>query len=294
MENGRAATLEPHDPLAREPYLAVAEIAGSAGAARILLAAPLSMEDIEGLGGLATTIEAAFDPASAALRARSQRRYRRLVLSEAPAALVLEAGAARALARGLAGLGLSRLPWTPSQRQWRERVAFLRAAEGEEWPDLSDAALAASVEDWLAPAIEGRRGLADITPADLDRALAGLLPASLARRIEAEAPTHFLAPTGSRLPIDYGAEGGPTVSVRLQELFGLGRHPSIAGGRVPLTLALLSPAHRPVQVTRDLPGFWSGSYAAVRSEMRGRYPKHPWPDDPRSAPPTTRAKRRGE
>ena len=145
---------------------------------------------------------------------------------------------------------------------------------------------------WLVPWIEGRRSLAEITERDLEGALAAILPRALRRRLDEEAPSHLAAPTGSRLAIDYGASGGPTVAVRVQELFGLDRHPRIAGGRVALTLELLSPAGRPVQVTRDLPGFWRGSYAAVRSEMRGRYPKHPWPDDPVAATPTTRAKPR--
>ena len=129
---------------------------------------------------------------------------------------------------------------------------------------------------------------------ELSNAVMNLLPWNLRRRLDAEAPTHFTAPTGSAVPIDYEAEQGPTVSIRVQELFGLAAHPSIAGGRVPLVIELLSPAHRPVQVTRDLPGFWRGSYADVKTEMRGRYPKHPWPDDPLTAPATRRAKRRGE
>jgi len=220
-------------------------------------------------------------------------RYRRLVLAERTAPLALDAEAAAMLAAGIARLGIARLPWTRAQDQLRERAAFLRAAEGEDWPDLSDAALAAGARDWLAPHLLGRRSLADIRADDLDGALATLLPWSLRRRLDAEAPTHFEAPTGSNFAIDYGAEGGPAVSVRVQELFGLARHPAIAGGTVALTLHLLSPAHRPVQVTRDLPGFWKGSYAAVRTEMKGRYPKHPWPEDPLAAAPTTRAKPRG-
>ena len=148
-------------------------------------------------------------------------------------------------------------------------------------------------ETWLAPLIEGRSGLAAITASDLDAALDTLLPWDLCRRLDAEAPTHFSAPTGSNLAVDYAAEAGPTISVRVQELFGLAAHPSLAGGRVPLVLELLSPAHRPIQVTRDLPGFWRGSWASVKSEMKGRYPRHPWPDDPAAAPPTTRAKPRG-
>jgi len=190
-------------------------------------------------------------------------------------------------------LGLDRLPWSKSLQQWRDRVMFLRRAEGDEWPDLSEATLAASLEDWFGPFLEFKTSVADIAPDELEAAVNELLPRALWRRLEAEAPTHFEAPTGSRVPIDYEAEAGPTISIRLQELFGLGAHPTIAGGRVPLVIELLSPAHRPVQVTRDLPGFWRGSYAAVRSEMRGRYPRHPWPDDPLAAVPTRRAKPRG-
>ena len=169
---------------------------------------------------------------------------------------------------------------------------FLRRAEGEEWPDLSDEALDATVEDWLAPHLVGKTGLAEIGTDDLSEALKALLPWPLQRRLDAEAPTHIEVPTGSRIPIDYGAEEGPALAVRVQELFGLDAHPALADGRVPLVLHLLSPAHRPIQITRDLPGFWRGSWAAVRADMRGRYPKHSWPEDPLSAPPTRRAKAR--
>jgi ATP-dependent helicase HrpB len=178
--------------------------------------------------------------------------------------------------------------------QLRGRVAFLRRAEGDEWPDVSDGALAQSAAEWLAPFLTDKTALAQIGADDLAAALDALLPWTLRKRLEAEAPTHFTAPTGSAVPIDYEAEQGPTVSIRVQELFGLAAHPTIAGGRVPLVIELLSPAHRPVQVTRDLPGFWRGSYADVKTEMRGRYPRHPWPDDPLSAPATRRAKPRGQ
>ncbi|NEV80353.1 ATP-dependent helicase HrpB, partial [Rhodopseudomonas sp. BR0C11] len=166
-------------------------------------------------------------------------------------------------------------------------------AEGDPWPDLSDAALAESRENWLVPALFDKTGLRDFSASDLSDALMNLLPWELRARLDREAPTHFEAPTGSKLPIDYEAEQGPTIAVRLQELFGLTTHPSVAGGAVPLVLELLSPAHRPVQVTRDLPGFWRGSYAGVRADLRGRYPRHPWPEDPASAPPTRRAKPKG-
>ena len=204
------------------------------------------------------------------------------------------ADSARLLAEGIAALGIGKLPWSKAQLQLRDRVQFLRRAEGEEWPDLSDAALAHTAADWLAPFLSGKTALAQIGADDLSAALDAVLPWALRKRLDAEAPTHFTAPTGSAVPIDYNAEQGPTVSIRVQELFGLANHPSIAGGRVPLVIELLSPAHRPVQVTRDLPGFWRGSYKDVKTDMRGRYPKHPWPDDPLHAPATRRAKRRGE
>jgi ATP-dependent helicase HrpB len=171
-------------------------------------------------------------------------------------------------------------------------VMFLRRAESAEWPDLSDEALSETVEDWLAPSLTGKTALAEIGADELAQALYALLPWPLRRRLEDEAPTHFEAPTGSRIPIDYGAAEGPVLAIRVQELFGLRHHPAIAGGRVPLVLHLLSPAQRPIQITKDLPGFWRGSWAAVRADMRGQYPKHPWPEDPLSAEPTRRAKPR--
>jgi ATP-dependent helicase HrpB len=172
-------------------------------------------------------------------------------------------------------------------------VQFLRRVEGAAWPDVSDAGLAATAEVWLAPLLVGKTSLAALAAAEFEQALHALLPHNLPRRLEIEAPAHFDAPSGSRVPIDYEAQEGPKLAIRVQELFGLSRHPAVARGRVPLLIELLSPAHRLVQVTRDLPQFWRGSYAAVRSEMRGRYPRHPWPDDPLSAAATRRAKPRG-
>src|SRR5581483_3100691 len=233
-----------------------------------------------------------FDPASASLRGRRSRRLGSMALSEQPFPVTADAATAQQLAAGIAKLGIARLPWTKALRQWRDRVMFLRTNEGGEWPDLSDAALSASAAEWLAPAFLDKTALAGLSEDELDGALRGLLPWALRRRLDAEAPTHFAAPTGSQVPIDYEAEGGPKISIRVQELFGLDRHPAVAGGKIPLLVELLSPAHRPVQTTRDLPGFWRGSYAAVRAEMRGRYPNHPWPDDPIAAAPTRRAKPR--
>jgi ATP-dependent helicase HrpB len=295
MANGRGAALEAHERLAREPYLAIAEVTGAAASARILAAAPLSSDEIEALVGedIEQRHEVSFDRGARALRARALRRYGALVLGERPLPVPATEEAARALAAGLVSLGLDALPWSKALAQWRERVMFLRGAEGDEWPDLSDAALAQTAEEWLAPHLVGKSGLNDIGPETLSEALRGLLPWSLQRRLDLEAPTHMEVPTGSQIPIDYGAEEGPVLAVRVQELFGMDRHPAIAAGRVPLILHLLSPAQRPIQITRDLPGFWRGSWAAVRADMRGQYPKHPWPEDPLTAPPTRRAKPRG-
>jgi ATP-dependent helicase HrpB len=296
LGNGRGGIVDAASPLAREPFLAVAELTGTAAASRIVLAAPITLEEIE--ARFANQIDdreaVSFDSASASLRARQTRRLGAPVLSDRPQPVVCSEETARQLAEGIARLGIDKLPWSKSLRQWRDRVMFLRRAEGDEWPDLSDGALAASVQDWLAPNLLSKTALAEIATDELDNSLRALLPWPLQSRLDAEAPTHFDAPSGSRVPIDYEAEGGPKLAIRVQELFGLAQHPSIAGGRVPLTIELLSPAHRPVQVTRDLPGFWRGSYAQVKAEMRGRYPRHPWPDDPLLAPATRRAKRRGE
>ncbi len=294
MANGRAAGFEAHDPLAREPYLAIGEIAGSAAAARILLAAPLSLNEIEALAAEAIVIEdeISFEPARGEVHARRQRRLGALLLSEQNLA-VDGPEAAQILAEGISASGLERLPWTKSLRQWRDRVAFLRRNEGQDWPDLSDEALRANAGTWLTPFIQGKTSLAEIATADLEAALKALLPFDLQRRLETEAPTHFETPAGSSIALDYAAESGPLLSVRVQELYGLATHPAIARGKVALTLELLSPAQRPIQITRDLPGFWRGSWAAVRSEMKGRYPRHLWPDDPVNALPTRRAKPRG-
>jgi ATP-dependent helicase HrpB len=294
MANGRAGAVEPQDSLSGEAFLAVGEIVGRAAAARILLAAPLTLEEIEEVAGasIETLDEIVFDRPSASLRARRRRRLGALILAEQNLPVPAGEASALALAAGLIGLGMERLPWSRSLRQWRDRVMFLRRASDSAWPDLSDEALAANGE-WLAPFLLGKTSLADVSEEDFAGALHALLPYGLTRRLEAEAPTHFLAPTGSAVPVDYEAEGGPAISLRVQELFGLAAHPALAGGRVPLTLHLLSPAHRPIQITRDLPGFWRGSWAGVKAEMRGRYPRHAWPDDPAAAQPTTRAKPRG-
>ncbi|WP_440635556.1 ATP-dependent helicase HrpB [Bradyrhizobium sp. PUT101] len=295
LANGRGASVEQTSSLARAPYIAIGEMTGTAASGRILLAAQITQDEIERhfAEHIETADEISFDRGAMALRARRRRALHAITLSEATLAVSPSEETARILADGLIAAGLDRLPWSKTAKQWRDRVMFLRKAEGDGWPDLSDAGLIARREDWLVPALYDKIALKDISAGDLSDALMALLPWDMRARLDREAPTHFEAPTGSALAIDYEAEQGPTIAVRLQELFGLNTHPSIAAGKVPLVLELLSPAQRPVQVTRDLPGFWRGSYAAVRSDLRGRYPRHPWPDDPANAVPTRRAKPRG-
>ena len=294
LMNGRGANVDRASPLAREPYLAVAELTGTAAQGRILSAAAITLDEIE--TRFASRIEArdevTFDAASGSLRGRRSRRLGAITLTEQPIQVEPNDDTANLLADKISGGGIDRLPWSKAIQQWRDRVMFLRRSEGDEWPDLSDTTLAQSAREWLPPLLAGKTSLDAIAPDQFAAALGELLPWPLKRRLDAEAPTHFAAPTGSQVAIDYEAEGGPKIAIRVQELFGLDRHPTIAGGKIPLLIELLSPAHRPVQTTRDLPGFWRGSYAAVRTEMRGRYPKHPWPDDPISAPATRRVKPR--
>ena len=295
LANGRGGAVEAASSLARAPFLTVAELTGAAVSGRIVLAAPITLAEIEArfAGKIEERDSVTFDVASASLRARRSRRLGALVLAEQARTVAPDAETARTFSQGLVGMGIDKLPWTKAALQLRSRAAFLRRAEGDEWPDLSDEGLARGATDWLEPLLADKTARNDIGADELSDAITNLLPWNLRKRLDAEAPPHFTAPTGSSVPIDYEAGQGPTVSIRVQELFGLAQHPAIAGGRVPLVIELLSPAHRPVQVTRDLPGFWRGSYAQVKTEMRGRYPRHPWPDDPLSAPATRRAKPRG-
>jgi ATP-dependent helicase HrpB len=292
MVNGRAASVDEASALVREPYLVIADIAGAAGRAQVLLATAVTLAEVESLFGdrIETRAAVSVDRATGAVRGRRTRRLGRIVLSEAPLERLSDEELRYALLEAVRDQGLALLDWNSAARQTRARVTFMRGLECDTWPDWSDHALMESLEAWLAPALASASRLGDVNVA---QALLASLPHDLRRRLDAEAPTRFETPAGSSLLIDYEAEGGPALDVRLQEMFGQDRHPTIAQGRTPLTLRLLSPAQRPVQTTKDLPGFWRGSYAAVRAEMRGRYPKHPWPEDPLSAPPTRRAKPRG-
>ena len=283
---GRGFRLDPASPLAREDWLAVAEVGGVAAGARILSAAAISREEIESLFAerIASGTELAFDPATGTVRASHGRRLGAILLSGGQDSRAAPAAIEAALLEGVRAHGLGLLPWSEAASSLRRRAAYARAFDPA-IPDLSDAALLARLDEWLPGLLAGKRRLADVDPAMLDSALGW----DSFRAVERLAPRYFETPAGSRHEIDYAAEAGPTVTVRVQALFGLAEHPR--AGPVPLVLALTSPAGRPLQTTRDLPGFWRGSWAAVAREMRGRYPKHPWPDDPAAANPTLRTKK---
>jgi ATP-dependent helicase HrpB len=290
---GRGASLPPHDPLADAPFLAVATVDGGATDDRILLAAPLDRGTIDRLFGAATEriVSVGWDDREQVVLARQQERLGALMLSDAPLADPPREDVRAAVLDGIRRLGLDALPWTPGLQTWRGRVAFLRARHPHDgWPDLGDAALMAELEAWLGPFLGAVTRRAEFDHIDLDAALKSRLDWRAQQRLDALAPSHLTVPSGSRLPLDYTQGPVPVLAVRLQEMFGATATPMVDGE--PVLLQLLSPAGRPAQVTRDLAGFWASSYAAVRSELRGRYPKHNWPDDPRAAVPTARAKPR--
>ncbi|WDR01217.1 ATP-dependent helicase HrpB [Devosia algicola] len=291
LANGRAASLDVADPLAAEPFLVVTDITGAAASGRIRAAVAIDRTTIDQL--FATDIVSdtvlAFDDASQSVRARRLQRLNALKLSDEPVAVEQPERAATLLA---ANCVIASLPWTKDQKSLRARATFLNATLGKEWPDLSDEGLDKD-RAWLSAHLLGLTQCGQIGAGHLGNALDILLPWNRRQEIDRLLPSHFDAPSGSRLPIDYEAENGPTLAVRVQELFGLNRHPSIAGGRLPLLIILLSPAHRPIQTTRDLPGFWQGSWREVAKDLKGRYPRHPWPDDPLNTQPTNRAKPRG-
>jgi ATP-dependent helicase HrpB len=295
LASGRGAYLGATDALARAPWLAVAELGGGEARDRILSAATLDEAGLLAVfqNRIETEDRVRLDAQGRASASRV-RRLGRIVIDERrierPDAALLAQALADQVRRG----GLALLPWSESTRHFRGRVAFLRGFAPDDWPDLSDTALLARLADWLEPLLIGRSSLAALDPGALDAAVRALAPWDRQRVLDEAAPEAWTAPTGTRARIDYEAEAGPTIEVRVQELFGLGVHPAVAQGRVPLILSLLSPARRPIQTTRDLPGFWRGSWSDVRKDMRGRYPKHPWPEDPLAAPPTTRVKPRGE
>jgi ATP-dependent helicase HrpB len=295
LRNGRGATFAVPQPLGASPWLAIADLDGDPRESRIWMAAAVSESDVR--AHFATQAEdelvREWDAARRVLRLTRVTRLGAIPLSERRVPAPTADEAAAALLAIVRESGLSVLRWDERATRVRERLAFAAACDSA-YPGVSDQTLLASVDAWLLPALQSAGTLDALARVDLADALLARLPWNLRERLDALAPTHFAAPTGSRLPIDYADAQAPAVAVRLQELFGLAETPRIGAGRVPLTLHLLSPAHRPVQVTRDLAGFWARSYFDVRKDLRGRYPRHHWPENPLDATPTARAKRRGE
>lgn len=294
LRNGRGVTLDPLDPLAAEPWIVAAELDARGREGRIHLAAPLSLEEIEDAFGSQVVVadEVGWDAGSERVVARRARRLGSLVLGEAPLAEADPARTARALCAGVRAGGLRPLPWDGETRRLRERLDFLHHLDPEAWPDTSEEALLADLEVWLAPFLGGMRSAADLARLDLAEALLARVGWDRRGEVDRLAPSHLEVPSGSRIALDYADPEAPALAVRLQEVFGMTETPRVGGGRVPLTMRLLSPAHRPVQVTRDLASFWKEAYFDVRKDLRARYPKHPWPEDPLTAEPTRRTKRR--
>jgi ATP-dependent helicase HrpB len=294
LANGSGAMLDAADPLAGETFLVVADLQGKAQNARITAAAAITEAGLRAalVERIERRTETLFDTEKRTVRVRETERLGAIQLTERMLPAPTGDMADSAILDAIRAHGLALLPWTKETESLRNRLKWLRQGLGEPWPDVSDEALLAALDDWLLPFLGGEASFARIRPGVVHDGLMSLVPHDLQRRLAALAPTHFEAPTGNRVPIDYEGEQ-PVLSIRVQELFGTTRHPSIADSKVPLTVELLSPAHRPIQTTRDLPGFWRGSWADVRSDMRGRYPKHVWPEDPLNAAPTARAKPRG-
>jgi ATP-dependent helicase HrpB len=292
LRNGHGAFLDPQG-LSREEYLVIPELDGKRPESRILVAAPLNPSEIR--GWFASDIVAEhvveWDSATRSVVGRRRERLGAMVLRDAALRDPDPALIAAALLDGVRKEGVQALPWDDGARRIRERITFVRALDPG-WPDLSDGVLAASLEEWLGPRVGGLTRWADLSRVDLGGALLDLLGWERRAALDRLAPTHVLVPSGSRVPVDYGDPERPVLAVRLQEMFGLTETPRVGQGAVPLTLHLLSPAGRPVQVTRDLAGFWRTSYFDVRKELKGRYPRHHWPDDPLEAEPTRRVRRK--
>jgi ATP-dependent helicase HrpB len=297
LANGRGARFGEPQALSKAEFIVAAELDGADREARIFLAAPVGLADLEThfAAQILDRAEIRWDDKEQAIRARRERRLGALLLESTEIRDPDPQGMLNAALAGLRQLGIAGLPWTPELRQWQARVLLMRqyaVASPEPWPDVGDAALAATLDDWAPPWISGFTRREHFARMDLGNALRSRLSYAQGVILEREAPTHFIVPSGSRVPIDYLDGEIPTLSVRLQEMFGLHQTPSVAAGRLPLLLKLLSPARRPVQITRDLVSFWNRGYHEVKKDLKGRYPKHYWPDDPYSAEPTRRARPR--
>jgi ATP-dependent helicase HrpB len=297
LANGRGARFAEPQALAKSEFIVAAELDGAEREARIFLAAPISLRDLdEHFGALITVSSAIFwDDRAGAVSARRERRLGALILESKELREPDAQGVQDAALDGLIQLGIDGLPWSKDLRQWRARVMLMRQYQvpgPAPWPDLSDTALAASMAEWAPPWISGFTRREHFARLDLSNALHSYLTHAQGVILEREAPTHFTVPSGSHIPIDYLDGENPSLSVRLQELFGLNQTPSVAGGKLPLLLKLLSPAGRPVQITKDLISFWNRGYHEVKKDLKGRYPKHYWPDDPHTAQATRRARPR--
>jgi ATP-dependent helicase HrpB len=292
LRNGRGAELLGAQSLATSSYIVAAALDDRRPNGRVFLAASISIDEIrEAFADQIIDEDVVEIDENEAVIARRRERLGAIVLRDVGSSNPDPARIADALVNALRTRGLARLPWSDAARRFRERLAFVHHHDAS-WPDVSDAALIDTLDDWLAPHLNGIRKVADIARVDLVNALGDRLDWQQRRALDELAPTHIEVPTGSRVPIDYGNPAAPVLAVRLQEVFGLTESPRVFGGRVPVTMHLLSPAHRPVQVTQDLGGFWRTSYFDVRKDLRGRYPKHEWPEDPLNATPTKRAKPR--
>ena len=288
LRTGRAATLPRPQLLSDADYLVAAHVDARRQENRIFLAAPITEDEVVDVFGDQITTEAdvAWDAESQRVEARRREQLGALTLTEGPLESPDPTAVAEALAEGIRAAGLDLLPWTDHARQLQHRVQFLHHHLGDDWPDVSDEALLDTIEDWLLPHLYGLKRADDLREINLPQRLRDRLTYDQRDRLEAWAPTHIAVPSGFDRPIDYSSPEAPVLAVRLQELFGRTETPRIANGRVPLTLHLLSPAQRPVQITQDLEGFWQDTYHEVRKDMRGRYPKHYWPEDPLNAPAT--------
>ena len=295
MANGRGIMVDETDPMARSEFVIAASIIGSAKTARATALAAIGEQEL--LTHFKTKIETrntyTFDKQGGRLVCRAARKLGAITLLHAPRPVEPGAEVEAALIAAVGQHGLYILPWSKSTIMLRARLAWLHTALGAPWPNVSDDHLLASVDEWLAPFLAGQTTYKSLAEGGLKNALLCGVPPELQFDIDRLAPSHFVVPTGSNIPLTYGADGeAPVLSVRVQELFGLNQHPSIGNGRIPLIIEMLSPAQRPIQRTRDLPAFWQGSWTDVRADMRGRYPRHEWPANPAEAIPTRRTKPR--
>ncbi len=291
-----ALVLVDRDPLAASEWLAIAHW-DPAPPRKVRLAAPLDFADVERdhRERIRTGTVVRWDAQAEAVVAEEQTCLGAIVLARRDRRSQSGDAVREAMLAGIRQLGIGALPWNEATRQWQARVLSLRAwRKDEAWPDVSDAALLGSAGEWLAPFLDGVTRRAHLAQLDLAGALNAKLDYPLQQKLARLAPTHWTVPTGSSIALEYFADGrAPALHVKLQEMFGQPASPAVNDGRTPVVLHLLSPARRPVAVTQDLAGFWARGYLDVRKDMKGRYPRHPWPDDPVAAAPTRRAKPRG-